>query len=202
MPTGYTSTLADGKQSVADFIQHCGRGMGFLVRMRDDPWDAPLPDQWEPSPHYTKRLAELRARKEELSAYTDDELEQACAAYYAEESKYRKGRIEQNAAQLARYNEMLEKVRAWNPAHPVMVSTRDFAIEQLQKSIDFDCSYEPAPVEPLSPAEWRSEQYDETIRKIEYYAAEQAKEVARIEGLNEVLAVFKDELRTLASRPE
>jgi hypothetical protein len=198
MPTGYTATLAQGEQSVADFIRHCGRGMGFLIRMRDDAWDAPLPDKWEPSPYHGERLAELHARKAELSAYTNDELERACDAYYAEKISEREKYIEKNAAQLARYNDMLEKVRSWNPAHPVMVSTREFAIEMLQKSIDFDCNYEPEPVEPLSPTEWRSEQFNETVKCIQYHAAEKAKEEARIEGLNETLAVFKDELAGLS----
>lgn len=197
MPTGYTSTLAQGEQSVADFIRHCGRGMGFMILMRDADWDAPLPEKWEPNKFHDESLAELQERKAFLSELDAEDRVDACEAHYAEAEAYRDERIEKNKAQLLRYTDMLEQVRAWEPSHPVMRATRQFAIDQLTESIKFDCSWTPDPIERLSPDEWHKEQFDEVLKNIQYHSAEQAKDAARTEERNVILQIFKDELSKL-----
>lgn len=201
MPNGYTSTLASGEQSVADYIKHCGRGMGFMVMMRDDPWDAELPEKWEASERHDKRIAELQERKDFLNSLSEQSLIKACTDFYAEEEASRARMIEQNQAQRERYEAMLESVREWKPAHPVMWSTREFAIEQLEKSIDWDCNYTPKPIDHLDPQEWQQAEFDEVMRKLQYHHEERAKERSRTDERNAILAVFKEELAKLETQP-
>lgn len=61
MPTGYTADLHDGKDVTFDqFVKQCARGMGALVTLRDAPWDAPLPERFEPSDPCTCASCESR----------------------------------------------------------------------------------------------------------------------------------------------
>ena len=197
MPTGYTAKLASGEQSISEFIEHIGRGMGFMIMMRDEPSDAPLPDCFEPSDYHARRLVELQERKAHLNSLAGEGLRDAWEAQYAEQEaddqKYKEGR----AAQLQRYEDMLAQVREWAPTHHAMKGTKAFAIEQLTKSIDFDCSYQREEVARLSPEDWQREECEQVAKSIEYHTAEHAKEESRAAERNEVLAVFKSELAKL-----
>lgn len=198
MPTGYTAKLAEEEQSVADFIRLIGRGMGFLVMMRDAPFDAPLPDKFEAHSHRFDELNRLKEEKRRLTNLAGEELEAACAQYYDERDRETEKMRVRKEAQLDRYERMLESVQAWDPSHPVMRGTRDFAISQLKESIQFDCagfSFEKAERKP--PEEWLAEQYESTVRSIKYYTKQQAEDELRTSERNEALQVFKEELAKL-----
>ena len=198
MPTGYTAKLARGDdQSVADFIKECGRGMGFMILMRDDPMDAELPEKWEPSDRHDKQIVELQERKSHLNGLHGEALIKAYDEFYASEENSRERRIEELQKQRERYEAMLKSVKAWDPAHPVMKSTRSFAIEQLEKSIDWDCNYTPAPVERLSLHDWQQSQFDEVMNKLRYHHKARAEAQSRTDERNAILQVFKAELEKL-----
>ena len=55
MPTEYTDAIADGI-SFNDFMMKCARGMGALIMMSDEPSDAPILEQFEPSDYCSTLL--------------------------------------------------------------------------------------------------------------------------------------------------
>lgn len=195
MPTGYTADVADGK--IADlepFVWQLARGMGALIMMRDDPHDAPIPERFEPSPYNAKKLDELRAEIGVLSAMTDDEAQVAADAEYQEDQRAQAEYFANKALQRQRYQAMIARLEAWRGAPE---GIKEFGLEQLSRSIDFDCRepfewYRP-PVE-RDGAKWRDSKITKLARDIEYHTTEAAKEIERTERRNAWLAQLRASL--------
>lgn len=185
MPTGYTAGVADGSVTEFEpFIWQLARGMGALVTMRDDHWDAPVPEAFEPSAYSADRLAELRTERERLYALSDAEAQaeadQEHSAYLAARGKY----FADNAARRDRYEAMIAKVKAWTAAPE---GIKEFALEQLERGLEFDCPTDPRYYreEPTRDgAEWKRGKLAKVGKSVEYHAEQDAKERARTEGRN------------------
>lgn len=59
MPTGYTAAIADGID-FKTYALSCARAFGALVEMRDEPANAPIPEEFKPSSYYVTSLASAR----------------------------------------------------------------------------------------------------------------------------------------------
>lgn len=188
MPTGYTAAVQSGEiTELRDFALRCARGMGALVMMRDEPMDAPIPERFEPSRYNADRLAEVQA---ELDAVTTMSREEAATeadkAYHAGCVAFDKRQIEREK-QARQYEAMIAKVEAWEPKAE---GIREFMLDQLRQSLDFDCK----PVRADSPfsgkpkrqtgEEWRAAKVEELTRSIAYHAKANAEEIARTEDRN------------------
>jgi hypothetical protein len=166
MPTGYTAKLYEGEQSFEDFVLRCARGMGALATMRDDPMDAPIPDRFEPDPYYRDSLARSEAKLAEAEAWTEDEAFAEWQTAYATQVDSRAEVASETAAKRVRYERMLAAVKAWEPPTPDHQGFKDFMIEQLTGSIDFDCSNYEWPDPPVF-AVWRDEELERRRRRVE-----------------------------------
>lgn len=184
MPSGYTAKMYEGEdQSFDDFVMSCARGMGALITMRDEPMDAPIPDAFEPSDYHAKAIEDAEWRLRNLDTVSDEsarlqadqEYQQAHAAWM--ESRRKEAELRE------RYVAMLAKVQAWEPPTPDHVHFKEFMVEQLTGSIDFDCpsdwpTWRPEP-QPKSIEEWKSEKRAKAERDLTYHSEEHAKEIAR-----------------------
>ena len=193
MPTGYTYPVVEGKISdFPTFAMTCARAFGALVTMRDDPADAPIPEEFKPSDWNEKRLAESRAKLAEIQALTPEQAEAVAAAEYtaalASHEEYE--RKEQEAEQ--RLDAMLEKVNAWKPPTAEHVEMKNFMIEQIRISKRGD--YRSKPPEKLGGRDWMREKIEKLHHDIGYHAAEHAKEVARAAGRTEWIKALRASL--------
>lgn len=180
MPTGYTAELNRGEQSFEDYVWGVARGFGALVMMRDEPQGAPIPDEFRPSDYHEKKL---KAAQEALAALDRLTLVEASKRALAEReaevarrNKYREERAEIRA----RYEAMLEQARAWVPPTADHVGLKETMVEQLERSIEFDCS-DIYPDDPpvLLAQDWLDNERQGLLRDVEYHAAEDAKEIER-----------------------
>lgn len=156
MPTGYTAGVADGK--IADFptfAMQCARAFGALVTMRDDPADAPIPDEIQPAPYYDERCARLEAELAALLALTPEQAEARAREEYEGDLRADAEYAARKAAVRQRYEAMLAEANAWTPPTPDHVGMKEFMVEQLTESIKFDCAdYPREPRTLLSGEEW------------------------------------------------
>src|SRR5665213_2401224 len=99
MPTGYTSKLYEGKdQSFNEFVMRCARAFGALITMRDDPSDAPIPDEFTADSYYSERIATTTRELAEVSAWTQTQgINAANASYAAAVESWNQRRIKQAA---------------------------------------------------------------------------------------------------------
>lgn len=179
MPTGYTADVAVGKVSdLRTFALRCARAFGATVAQRDEPSDEPPKHREMPS-FYAEMLARAEAEQARFTTMTLAEAESEMVAEREKAIAYRDEYLAGKAAQRARYESMLEEVKAWNPPTAEHVHLKDFMEQQIRESIDFDCggSYEPAvpAVRPATAwiADKRAKAAAEVARLIQSMAEEQ-----------------------------
>lgn len=194
MPTGYTADVMNGKiTTLREFALMCARGMGACIMMRDDPWDAPIPERFEPSDYHSKKLIELQDEKTRVEAMTPaeatTEAQAKLAAIQASNGKYAAEKVEQTN----RYNAMLALVTPWKGAPEGL---KEFMVSQLQEGRRFDCGGEPyqAPLPSSDGEDWRRDALEKIAKDIAHHEGEQAKEVARTNGRNAWLAQLRASL--------
>lgn len=198
MPTGYTAGVADGTiTTLRQFALLCARGMGACISIRDEPFDTPIPERFEPSSWYADELRGAEARLAELDAMSPEARELAAeAAFGSAHAEWVKRQVERRE-QFVRYQAMLAEVEAWETDAE---GIRDFMLEQLRTSIDFDCRYaeSPPPYDPepakLTAGEWWRVEVDEALRKITSARKSLSEEVARVEGRNGWLKRLRESL--------
>lgn len=177
MPTGYTADVADGKVSdFPAFALRCARNFGALIMMRDDPMDAPIPDEFNGGSYHEEALDRARQGLAELADITDEQCQSRADSEYADALLANAKTRAKYAEQRARYEAMLANVRAWVPPTKDHVGLKDFMIQQLEESIRFDCSYEPSEPKHLTGAEWKDERAIRLACDIEYHTTERAKD--------------------------
>lgn len=145
--TGLTSLVAENDNvTLEQFAMRCARHFGALIDMRDEPMDAPIPEEFEVSNHYRKDYERAKAEYENFIAnpLTDEELEKKYNDYVAEETEKAKQENEERRIIRKRYEAMLAKVRKWQPPTSDHVELKNLMERQLTDSIEWDCKeYEP-----------------------------------------------------------
>lgn len=145
MPTGYTGKIYEGKTEVSgkDFIKSCARAFGGLMHMRDEDSDAPwtLVDVDSQIKYSQDSLARSIDRLNKLDAMTDEEIAETIEASYQNQIKENAEAVIKQKDLKARYEKVLKEVEDWQPPTDEHISVKEFAIDQLKKSIDYDCDY-------------------------------------------------------------
>lgn len=195
MPTGYTADVADGKiTDLRSFATLCARGMGALVMMRDEPWDAPIPERFEPSGYNAEKLAEAKAERDRLYAMSDAEAEASAKAEYAAKVDAKAKYLADKRERRSRYEGMIAQVEPWQRAPEGL---KEFMLDQLRSGMNFDCPpderYFDEP-ELLTGPEWLKKRLAKVQRDIEYHATEDAKERVRTDGRNAWIAQLRASL--------
>ncbi|MCP3682155.1 MAG: hypothetical protein GY861_05630 [bacterium] len=184
MPTGYTAVIKDGI-SFKDFVMRCSRAMGALITMRDDPLDKPIPERFEPSSYYLNNYNEAKTRLQKLKAMSSKEVGQKALKNYQDEKRRHAKRVKDNAEQIEKYKAMLDKVQSWEPPTSEHNGLKEFMVEQLKSSINFDDTrgYDVTPTK-IDSQIWLHDEIRKVIKNIEYYAEEYKKELERVESRN------------------
>jgi hypothetical protein len=194
MPTGYTADIAKGI-TFEQYALNCARAFGALILMRDDPSSTPIPERFEPSDYHIKAMA---SAKEDLARYDamsrDDANAAAVEDYLAEVDRHEK-RITEATELRNKYNAMLAQVVQWQPPTADHVKYKEFMIEQLRSSIDFDCNtdYYTKP-ERLTGSEWLAQRITKARESVAYHEREHAQEVERTENRNGWIKALRDSL--------
>lgn len=204
MPTGYTVDVIDGKiTDLRSFALQCARGMGALIMMRDDPWDAPIPEEgFKPSLYNADRLKEAEAERQRLYNMTDAEADDAAKVEFAEKQAAKQEWLVKRREQRARYQAMIALVEPWERSPEGL---KDFMLEQLRTGMEFDCPegdrYYDEPVEQ-SGTEWRKAKLERVHKDIMYHAKGDAEERARTDVRNAWIAQLRASLADLPATPE
>ena len=142
MPTGYTSQIADGV-SFRQFALSCARNFGAAIALRDeDSGVLPNPENVKfnsGNNYHEEQLTKAIAEKARLLSLTKDEL---CADFL----KWRENTIKESEKTISqkrelrqKYEKMYEKVSNWSPPTGEHFNMKDFMLEQIADSIEFDC---------------------------------------------------------------
>ena len=193
MPTGYTSDLYDGDQSFEDFAMSCARAFGALVTMRDEPAGAPIPEEFEPSSYNRDQAQLAREALARIEAWTDEDAERHAAQMHASQMVAWQREDDVRKARQERYEAMLEQVQAWEPPTPDHEEMRRFMAQQLQQSIDFDCTQWPPP-ERMDGPTYKAQQLEVEKRRLERAEKANAEEVDRARRRTEWVRALRESL--------
>lgn len=193
MPTGYTYPVADGKVTeFPEFAMSCARAFGALIMMRDDPMDAPIPEEFKPGTYNEQKLAGDKKRLGEVQAMTNADCETAAIEAHREALASRTKYLADKETEAARLNAMLAKVRIWNPPTPDHVEMKKFMIQQLTDSLPGD--YAPSIPALLDGHAWRESEITRLADSVVYNQKEVAKEIERARGRTEWVKALRESL--------
>lgn len=182
MPTGYTAELHDGSQSFEDYALGVARAFGALITMRDEPNDAEIPEQFEPSSYHQDAIAEAHKERDRFLAMSDADVAEHQDNEREKAFAHRDEYVREKDARRRRYEAMLEKARAYEPPTPDHKGFKEMMVSQLEESIRFDCGdYEPSVPDELLVSEYRAQRVAQAERDIRYHQGQYAKDVRRAE---------------------
>lgn len=192
MPTGYTAAIADGIE-FDQFVWSCARAFGALVMLRDEPTGAPIPERFEPSTYYAESVKRDEATLTRLHSLTKEQASAECTAAYMREvesfEKRRSGKRELRE----KYLRMLAKAKEWNPPTPEHVGLRDFMVQQITESIEWDCSdkYDRPPAAKSAEA-WLADSIEQARQSLIRSQQSHAEEIERTESRNGWLKALRE----------
>src|SRR5258708_31721932 len=117
MPSGYTDKVQSGEVTeFPEFAMRCARAFGALITMRDDPSEAPVPEQFTPHiSFYDDQIAAARTTLAEIPLLSTEECERRARTAHADALDAFRARQQERALHKARYEAMIAKVKAWTP---------------------------------------------------------------------------------------
>lgn len=189
MPTGYTACVQDGNVTeLKDYILRCSRKFGALIHMRDDALNTSIKHR-EVSDYRLNRLNEIKKDFEEFKKLSDEEIQKMLDESYLQKIEQQKKGLKEFEIGKQRYLDMLEKVKEWQPPSDDHMNLKNFAIEQLEGSLDFDYSDTSKEYYLREPFKDSVEQYrqfkiESYIKDIKYHSDEYKKEAENVEKIN------------------
>jgi len=197
MPTGYTAKLMKDGQTFREFILTCARAFGALIMMRDDPFDAPVPEKFEPSDYHIKALVEAKLELSRLKAMNDDEKNSFGQATKDAEIKRIGEWIARETKENIRLVEMEKQVKAWKPPTPDHEELKKFMLQQIDISKHDIISYTlelKIEIENKPLAAFYIEAVSRAAWNVKYHTEENEKEIERTNGRNLWIKQLRDSI--------
>ncbi len=191
MPTGYTNMVLEGA-TFEQFVWGCARAFGALAPMREDLANKSVPDKFEPCTYHAN---ELRVAEEDLKiiqARDSSAWEGRYNEYLKKMHKDDEERKRRDNDMRFKYTQMLHKVRAWEPPTSDHSGLKNFMIEQLEESINFDVIGDRYKPTILVFEEWKRVELDRALKSINYHKAEFEKERQRTASRNNWISALRE----------
>lgn len=139
MPSGYIEKVIKGEiASFADFAWQCSRAMGVAVTLRDEPVSVKTPEHFEVEAYYGKWVEEAKNKARDIQGWTAQRRQDEFLAYNANMRDMLREAMGDSRNACERCEDMLYDVNAWEPPTPDHQGLKDFMIEQLKGTIEFD----------------------------------------------------------------
>jgi len=139
MPTGYTAGILDGEiTTFPQFVKLCMRNFGATIHMRDESFDK----EYEPrkvSTYHNENIKQIKKEIELLEKTSDEQLIKNEKKRLKEAKENALKYIEERKENRKKLEKLLEEAKAFEPPTTEHIGIKNFMIEQLETTIDFDC---------------------------------------------------------------
>ena len=192
--TGYTYPVLNGEvTNFPDFALNCARAFGALVTLRDEPTDAPIPDQFEPSSYHKEALEGQELLLAELRKMDATQMAQHRDTDEMLRQQQREERIKESIEATERLNQMIAEVENWEPPTSDHIRLQVFMLDQLRMS---DARFYDYDKDPLPDAQtYHASRIKEAEDKLEYHRKAYAEEVERTNQRNQWLQQLRESLK-------
>lgn len=190
MPTGYTAPIEKGI-SFREFVLNCARA--FISRD-----DKAITDDVKPSEYHSNELKKLQQELRDLHVMTVEEADIRAHKEYSELKNGNETFLKNKDELRKKYDLMLVEVIKWCPPTHEHDALKEFMIDQIQKSINFDCGdYSHILQEPclLPPLQWINKERDRIFHDIKYHTKEDNEERERVALNNKWVRDLKECLK-------
>ncbi len=179
MPTGYTHDIKDGI-SFEKFALNCARAFGACVTLRDEPGGGEIiPEEFTPNDYYLTKIQDDEKKLEAIKQMTAEECTLRSTEEWCKAEENRIFSLSENQQLRVKYEEMLAKVKAWEPPTNDHFELKRFMIDQIESSITFDCieNYYSNPIPLKNGEDWRAEKITSLKQSIIFARTSYQKEV-------------------------
>lgn len=185
MPTGYTSIIEESDGcTFEEYVWRCARAFGALIEMRDEALNAPVPEVFEVDSYYKRSLEQDQARLTELQAMTEEQAEIAAASEYrASLDEWEKSEKRRLAA-LKRYDDIVTKVKAWEPPSVGHEGLKAFMLQQIEISTEGMRERSWKEPQPRTGKAWLREQRVAAAQSVKRSAESLAQATERVNNRN------------------
>lgn len=193
MPTGYTAGILDGKiTTFPQFAKQCMRAFGATIHMRDDDMDADFQER-TPSDYHANEIAKAKQSLNDAEVLSDEVIIANRTSELEESKQYHINSIEKAKIDTKNMNAILKEVNAWQPPTSEHTEIKGFMVDQIVKTIDFDCKTEyhdkglkkvELELRTLNANGIRKEMIIKANKDLKYHTEEYNKEVERCEKSN------------------
>lgn len=188
MPTGYTSGILDGKiTTFSQFAKLCMSAFGAEITPRT------------PSDYYSKEIEKAKQLLKDAETLSDEVIVQNRKSELENSKEYHLKAIAKAKVDTKNLNDILKDVRNWQPPTSEHTGIKNFMIEQIQTTINFDCKTkfnydELAKIElellNLNAHEIRKDMIAKAKKDFEYYTKNYNEDVERCDKSNQWVADF------------
>lgn len=197
MPTGYTAPIEDGC-SFEEYVWGCARAFGACIELRDSP-DEKIPAEFAPSRYHLEAMDKAKGELASLEMMTKDQIQTLIDAEVedieVENEKYRRD----HALKMSRYEQIRDKVEAWEPPTPDHAGLKKFMLEQIDDSVRFGSPYQREPIS-TTPFAYRQDRKARLLDDIEYHREHYADDVRRARERSEWIRALRASVPQPASR--
>ena len=195
MPTGFTDKIKNKDYSFSQYAMDCSRYFGACVTIRDESKDFEI-KKLEPSNYHLNQIEELENEFEKISNMSEKEIKLECLFEHQKAIDYQKEKIKKNNELLENYNSMLEKTKNWCPPTSEHNELKNFMIEQIETSIEWDCdvSYYLKEIKLKTSEEWKKEKIENILEDLEYHKEKNIKEIQMTNERNLWISTLKESL--------
>jgi hypothetical protein len=139
MPTGYTAGILDGKiTTFPQFAKLCMRAFGATIHLRDEDLDAEITPR-TPSDYYSKEIEKAKQLLKDAETLSDEVIVRNRKEELEKSKECHLSSISKKKVDAKNMNDILKDVRKWQPPTSEHTGIKDFMIDQIEKTIDFDC---------------------------------------------------------------
>jgi hypothetical protein len=193
MPTGYTCGILDGEiKTFPEFAKTCMRAFGATIHMRDESMDEEYTPR-VPSDYHIKALKDAEKKLKKAKTLSDKKLISERKRVLNESIKYYTDATDKAKSTCESLELMLKQVKEWTPPTNDHQGIKDFMIEQLNSTINYDgdCSYYEKMINAarnnllnINPSKIRKELIADASKDIIYHTEEHRKEIDRCNHSN------------------
>lgn len=203
MPTGLTEGIPKGI-SFEQFVKICARQS--LVYLRDDPADIPLRPP-ELSTYHKDGIKNTEKELETLRELTPEQAQEKADQWYKKEKSTWENIIAEARKVRKSYNEMRAKVEQWEPPTPSHKGLKSLMLDQIDRSIEFDCAeeiWQKRLSELVKPdgEQWKQEQIQKKEKELARHKEEWKEDQRRVKRTTDWLTQLMDSLASYEYIPE
>lgn len=184
MPNGITAPISEGKDiTAAEFILRCAKQFGGLSHMREDSLDAPIVPRETSTKRYDENIARVQKELDYYNSISIDTVEELVEESYKDEVALYNKRVAEKTELRARYQALIDKVIAWEIPSEEHTKLKEFALNQLVESIDWDCKVYEEP-KKMSAQEWLDTHIESRQRNLNFWKKQREDDIKSVEGAN------------------